>query len=68
MDNDHNHDLSVVHTAGKDGFVCFRHAVKLAMEGRHIDVSVAEDLNSEYNMGRTWCTLCETDPAKKEQA
>ena len=55
------------HDDQADRFVCFNHAVKLAMEGTTIDPQV-DETDSEYDMRNLSCYVCEAEEIKREQA
>ena len=50
-------NIKIRYSSKDHSWLCFKHAVQLAMQGEDIDVDI-DDYNSEYYMGSTSCDLC----------
>lgn len=53
--------LEVIFRSEKNRHVCFKHAIKDALDNVKIQCTAESDYRSDYNLARTWCQLCSED-------
>lgn len=52
--------LQVRYSSQNDSWMCFRHAVKAALEGADVEMDI-DDYGDEHYLGRTTCLECENE-------